>query len=81
MTNPQTGNATSSILENKGKDDVMDIVAGLFLALLAVTTLIWIIPSHTETTSSDYDVSAAFFPYLALWAVHSSDCFPIIKIP
>jgi len=45
----------------------MDIVAGLFLVLLAVVTLIWIIPSHTETTSSDYDVSAAFFPYLAVW--------------
>ena len=54
MTNPQTGNDTSSILENKGKEDVMDIVAGLFLALLAVTTLIWIIPSHTETTSSGH---------------------------
>ena len=79
MTNPQTGNDTSSILENKGKEDVMDIAAGLFLALLAVTTLIWIIPSHTETTSSDYDVSAAFFPYLAVWTAFGLSILLIVS--
>ena len=79
MTNPKTSNDTSSILENKGKDDAMDIVAGLFLALLAVIALVWIIPSHTETTSSDYDVSAAFFPYLAVWTTFGFSILLIIS--
>jgi|TARA_B100001964_G_scaffold170568_1_gene187659 hypothetical protein len=79
VTNPKTSNDTSSILENKGKDDAMDIVAGLFLVLLAVVTLIWIIPSHTETTSSDYDVSAAFFPYLAVWTTFGLSILLIIS--
>ena len=79
MTNPKTSNDTNSILENKGKDDAMDIVAGLFLAFLAVITLVWIIPSHTETTSSDYDVSAAFFPYLAVWTTFGFSILLIIS--
>jgi len=79
VTNPKTSNDTSSILENKGKDDAMDIVAGLFLALLAVIALVWIIPSHTETTSSDYDVSAAFFPYLAVWTTFGFSILLIIS--
>jgi len=79
VKNPKTSNDTNSILENKEKDVAMDIVAGLFLAFLAVITLVWIIPSHTETTSSDYDVSAAFFPYLAVWTTFGFSILLIIS--
>jgi len=63
-----TSGDTTSDIEVIGENDGVDIVAGLVVAFLSVIAIIWLIPTETETVESDYDVSAAFFPYLAGWA-------------
>lgn len=42
-----------------------DIVAGLFLAVLAGFALVWLVPGHVERSLSDHDVQPGFFPNLA----------------
>ena len=68
MTNTKTSDDTASTIENDGQEEVLDIAAGLVVAFLALTAIVWLIPSQTETASSDYDIAADFFPYLASWA-------------
>ena len=68
MIDTSTSDDTASNIEDIGQNDGLDIVAGLVVAFLSVIAIFWLIPTETETVESDYDVSAAFFPYLAGWA-------------
>lgn len=52
-----------------GVTPVTDIVAGAVLTALAAAALLWIVPAHTETGVSGYDVSPAFFPRLGAGVV------------
>ena len=68
MIDTSTSGDTTSNIEDIDQNDGLDIVAGLVVAFLSVIAIVWLIPTETETVESDYDVSAAFFPYLAGWA-------------
>ena len=63
MIDTSTSGDTTSGIEDIGENDGLDIVAGLVVAFLSVIAIIWLIPTETETVETDYDVSAAFFPY------------------
>jgi tripartite tricarboxylate transporter TctB family protein len=48
---------------------VTDIAAGLVLAAISVTALLWLIPNFIESGASEYDIGPAFFPKLTAWVV------------
>ncbi len=48
---------------------VIDIAAGLFLAAMATTALLWLIPNYIVSGAGEYDVGPAFFPKMSAWIV------------
>jgi len=64
-----TGPEARSAPDGAGERPLVDIAAGLVLAAMAVFALLWLIPENTEPAMSEFDISPAFIPKLAAWAV------------
>jgi len=56
-------------LENDQVTPVVDIAAGLFLAAMAITALVWLIPNYIVAGAGEYDIGPTFFPKLTAWVV------------
>jgi hypothetical protein len=48
---------------------ITDLVSAFSLALLAIFTLVWLIPNHTDAAAANYDVSPAFIPKVSAYGV------------
>ena len=57
--------------EGEGRDQppLLNLVSATVLALAAVLALVWLVPVHTNADAASYDVSPAFMPKVAAWAV------------
>ena len=57
------------------RTDLIDIVAGLVMAVISTIVLVWLIPVYVETGTSENDVGPAFFPKLGAYLVLSLSVF------
>ena len=48
---------------------IVEIAAGIFLAAIAVFSLLWVFPNYIVAVDAANDVGPEFFPKLAAWAV------------
>lgn len=61
--------APASTSEAAGGSRSIDIATGVLIAALALVALFWLIPRQIDTRVGEYDLSPAFFPRVAAWAV------------